>query len=299
MRSKRGRKTLLEKLIYDVGMNDGNDTAYYLHRGFSVVAIEADPVLAEQASLRFPREIAEGRLKIMNVAISENAGVLPFWICETKSGWNSFDRSIASRDGCPHHQIEVQCSRLDSILANEGVPYYLKIDIEGHDSLCLDQLVDHDLPKYISLESGGVEPLYRLQKLGYTHFKCISQFYFFPLDLPPIPQEVKYRHLANLMTDRNILLRVARRCGAWRPILARMTRIRHEMEKNRTSNGWTFSGETSGPFGEDTSGRWQSFDEIIRTYEYYHDLAKERKPSLFWTDAEYSFWMDFHARRDG
>ena len=30
-------------LIYDVGMNNGDDTAYYLRRGFRVIAIEPNP----------------------------------------------------------------------------------------------------------------------------------------------------------------------------------------------------------------------------------------------------------------
>ena len=34
-----------KNLIYDVGMSNGDDTAYYLHRGFRVVAIEANPLL--------------------------------------------------------------------------------------------------------------------------------------------------------------------------------------------------------------------------------------------------------------
>jgi putative ABC transport system substrate-binding protein len=33
------------QLIYDVGMNNGDDTAYYLRRGFRVLAIEANPDL--------------------------------------------------------------------------------------------------------------------------------------------------------------------------------------------------------------------------------------------------------------
>ena len=33
-------------VIFDVGMNNGDDTAYYLHLGCRVVAVEADPVLA-------------------------------------------------------------------------------------------------------------------------------------------------------------------------------------------------------------------------------------------------------------
>jgi hypothetical protein len=33
-------------LIYDFGMHDGADTDYYLRKGFRVVAVEADPLLA-------------------------------------------------------------------------------------------------------------------------------------------------------------------------------------------------------------------------------------------------------------
>lgn len=179
------------------------------------------------------------------------------------------------------------------------MPYYLKIDIEGHDSLCVDQLDPADTPKYISFETGGRATLQRLQELGYTHFKCVSQYCFLPLELPPIPEEIEYERLGRLMVDRNILLRVARRCGAWRLILRRMNRIRGEVEKYRMVNGWSFSGESSGPFGEETPGRWQSFDEICKTYQYYQNLMNQGKPSLFWTGADGSFWTDFHAQSGG
>ena len=43
-------------LVYDVGMNNGDDTAYYLHLGYRVVAIDADPTLIERAKLRFEQE---------------------------------------------------------------------------------------------------------------------------------------------------------------------------------------------------------------------------------------------------
>jgi hypothetical protein len=54
---------LLENPIYDAGMNNGDDTTYYFHRGYSVVAIEADPVLCAEASIRFECEIVEGHLR--------------------------------------------------------------------------------------------------------------------------------------------------------------------------------------------------------------------------------------------
>jgi len=32
-----------DNLVYDVGMHTGQDTAYYLFKGYDVVAIEANP----------------------------------------------------------------------------------------------------------------------------------------------------------------------------------------------------------------------------------------------------------------
>lgn len=34
-------------LVYDVGMHNGDDTAFYVSQGYRVVAIEADPAQAE------------------------------------------------------------------------------------------------------------------------------------------------------------------------------------------------------------------------------------------------------------
>jgi FkbM family methyltransferase len=287
---------LVENLIYDVGMNNGDDTAYYLHRGFSVVAIEAQPALATKASERFEREIAQGRLRILNVAIAEEPGELPFWICDSHSEFSSFDRQLAGREGLPHHQIEVQCRRFDSIIEEYGVPYYLKIDIEGADMNCLDNLKT-DTPKYISVEARGSDALYRLRDLGYSGFKGISQIYFFPIDLNYCPEEAEFQRLSYWMYSRNILLRVVRRLGAWRPILSRMNAVRERLARHRTVHGWSFVGSTSGPFGEDTPGRWQTFDEFCDAHRHYQQLWAERRPSIFWNYD--GLWMDFHARRDG
>ncbi len=40
------------KLVYDIGMHNGDDAAYYLSRGYPVVAAEASPTRAERATAR-------------------------------------------------------------------------------------------------------------------------------------------------------------------------------------------------------------------------------------------------------
>ena len=41
------------RLVYDVGVHRGDDTAYYLHKGYRVVGVEADPAMADHLRDRF------------------------------------------------------------------------------------------------------------------------------------------------------------------------------------------------------------------------------------------------------
>jgi FkbM family methyltransferase len=124
-------------LIYDVGLHTGGDTAYYLHQGYRVIAVEADPALAARAQKRFADAVAAGQLIILNVAIAESSGHATFWISDANSQWNSCHRRIAGRRGSSHHAIQAQTRRFEEILDEYGVPWYLKIDIEGNDPLCV------------------------------------------------------------------------------------------------------------------------------------------------------------------
>src|SRR5262252_3435939 len=148
-------------LIFDVGMNNGDDTAYYLFKGFRVVAIEADPTLIDCARERFAEPIRQGRLELANVAIGPREETAPFWICEGKSEWNSFDRRISSRDGHTCHAIDVHCRPFRDLLKQFGVPYYLKIDIEGHDIFCVADLDPRSLKELVKRQLRPYPALYR------------------------------------------------------------------------------------------------------------------------------------------
>src|SRR5207249_2342062 len=117
-------------LIYDVGMHDGGDAAFYLSKGFRVVAVEANPALVERARLRFASELESRRLTILNVAITLEAGPVEFWVSEKNDGWSSLDRRAASRQDSRCHPIILEGKLFGDILAEYGVPYYAKIDIE-------------------------------------------------------------------------------------------------------------------------------------------------------------------------
>ena len=54
-----------EDLIYDVGLHKGEDTEFYLRKGFRVVAIEALPALCDIARQRLHEYVDSGHLNIL------------------------------------------------------------------------------------------------------------------------------------------------------------------------------------------------------------------------------------------
>ncbi|MBP7461773.1 MAG: FkbM family methyltransferase [Candidatus Delongbacteria bacterium] len=163
------------KLIYDLGMHTGQDTEFYLKKGFDVIAIEANPVLAGEQHQRFIKQIENGRLKILNLGIGPQNGRFTFYVNDYLSEWSSFDREIGIREG-RYHEIEVEMVPLETIFRQYGIPYYLKIDIEGYDFMALQSTdnLSHK-PRFISVENGQKPMLDYLVAQGYTHFKFINQ----------------------------------------------------------------------------------------------------------------------------
>jgi FkbM family methyltransferase len=177
------------KLIFDVGMHRGEDTEFYLRRGFAVVGVEANPFLVGELKERFRSNIESGQLRIVGKAISVRPGKARFAINTANSVWSTLSNSFAarsSRDCSASENIEVDCITFHEVLQQHGVPYYLKIDIEGCDILCVQALRDFSLrPQFISIESSVtspacgfrdvVEELGLLRNLGYSRFKYVNQ----------------------------------------------------------------------------------------------------------------------------
>src|ERR1700743_1766791 len=85
-------------LIFDLGMNDGADTLFYLKKGFNVVAVEANPALVDRASERLSRFISAGTLRVLNCGISDIASnPLDFYVNHTRSEWSSFIKDVGAR----------------------------------------------------------------------------------------------------------------------------------------------------------------------------------------------------------
>ncbi|MCX5751976.1 MAG: FkbM family methyltransferase [Candidatus Saganbacteria bacterium] len=226
-------------LIYDVGMHKGEDTDYYLKKGFKVVGFEADPDLIVDCKKRFSKEIENGQLTIVEGAIvdpqsAEALGqTIKFYKNLNLTIWGSINADWALRNekmGTRHKVIEVKTVDFTECLKKHGIPYYMKIDIEGCDTICLKALLNFKLkPTYVSIESNKVkfgkllEEFRLFAKLGYAKFKAIQQQ---AVHLQSEPKPAKEGLYAN----------------------------------------YTFQKGSSGLFGEDLPGNWKNRIQIIMEY---------------------------------
>ncbi|SMC94134.1 FkbM family methyltransferase [Rhizobium sp. RU36D] len=170
--------TKTRPLIYDLGMNNGDDTEYYLRRGFRVLAIEANPGLCEAARQRFQTQIEAGDLTILHAAIWQHSGETVFFVNVDNDHWSSIDINWAGRDDSRCQEITVRCVTLLELFETYGVPHTLKIDVEGVDLVVLQQLASAEaVPAFLSVEDCrfGFDYLRILAEVGYTNFKLLDQ----------------------------------------------------------------------------------------------------------------------------
>jgi FkbM family methyltransferase len=269
--------TMVRDLIFDVGLHTGEDTEFYLKKGFRVVAVEANDALVEEASRRFADEIDAGRLTIHHAAIAEREGTIDFFVNEQKDDWGTTSLAFVARNealGTTHTKVEVPCVPLQRVIEEHGVPYYAKIDIEGADILCLEAFHDFwEKPEYVSIEAtldrfeGAFAEFSHLWVLGYRRFKIVNQSLHHTLRCPQPALE-------GLYVDQR------------------------------------FDGHMSGPFGEEAPGAWcdieSAFDRYLAILEdqrrfgargRYHrtpfrQLDRVRRR---WTRREPAGWYDIHA----
>jgi FkbM family methyltransferase len=176
--------TVPSDLIYDVGFHKGEDTEYYLKKGFRVVAVEANPDLCAQGQSSFDHAIRDGRLVIVNRAIADRPGQLTFYRNEN-TVWGTLDPLWAARNarlGSPSEEITVEAITMAELLEEFGSPHYAKFDIEGFDMIGVKGLASAaERPAYLSVE-GEKDSFKALRQefeiltgLGYDRFKIVPQ----------------------------------------------------------------------------------------------------------------------------
>jgi FkbM family methyltransferase len=178
------------KVIFDLGAHKGEDSDFYLSKGFRVIAIDASNTLCDAVRKRFQDHPNNDNFKILNYAVTEKDNeIITFYENTGNSVWGTIFDSWVSRNnkmGTTSIKKSARTMRLDTLIARElqgGEPIeYVKIDIEGADMMALKSLSNvKEKPRFVSLESEKIvwekllEEFDILKQLGYTKFKIIDQ----------------------------------------------------------------------------------------------------------------------------
>lgn len=174
---------LVDDLVYDVGLHRGEDSAFYLAKGYRVVAFEANTDLIGLCRARFSAEISAGRMAIVEGAISRSFEAMVRFYKHPNTVWGTTDEKWVARNlvVAESEAVDVPAVNFADALRNTGMPSFIKIDIEGADRLCLEALLGFDQrPRSVSIESSkdwaGLEAeLSLLERLGYDSFAVVQQ----------------------------------------------------------------------------------------------------------------------------
>jgi FkbM family methyltransferase len=135
-------------LILDIGANGGDKTDIFLRLGARVVAVEPDQHCQEILRAKFIGfRVLPKPVVIIGKATSETAGVETMWIDGPGSALNTLSRKWAeslkteedrSRFGHTfglqfNQERTVGTTTLEELSFDHGVPFFVKIDVEGHE----------------------------------------------------------------------------------------------------------------------------------------------------------------------
>lgn len=164
-------------LIFDIGLHKGHDAKFYLSKGFRVVGLEARHDLCEFVIGDNEQAIREGRLIVVEKALNLRSGeTVDFYVNPDKDDWGSLFRGAAEKGVGKAKKITVETVTLTELFASYGCPYYAKCDIEGGDSIFVDQLVrEKHRPSFVSIEVNGIEDAAKLFSVGYDRFQIVNQ----------------------------------------------------------------------------------------------------------------------------
>ena len=213
-----------ERIIFDIGSNNGDDIPYYLLKAHKVVAVEANPLLCAHIESRFPNEILSGRLCVQNVALtSSNQEYIDFYIHKQHHVLSSLSPQSDIQD---YTKISVKTLSLDQLVLRYGIPYYIKIDIEGTDEDILESLGHLSLkPSYLSAEAHKISVFALLsERLNYNSFKLV--------DGKSVPYSYRKTIVESLFHDKPY--------------------------------GYSFPPHSAGPFGNDIFGQWMDKSSFLK-----------------------------------
>lgn len=141
-------------IIFDVGANVGEKTDVFLRLGARVVAVEPDERCQEILRGKFLEyRLAPKPVVIVSQAVSEKVAVETFWIDRPGSALNTLSQKWADTLRGDKKRFEytsdvlefahkkiIDTTTLEHLTLTHGLPFFVKIDVEGHELSVLQGL---------------------------------------------------------------------------------------------------------------------------------------------------------------
>lgn len=142
-------------LFFDVGANEGGVVETVLGMDCKMVAVEANPTLAEKLKNKFQYT---SMVSVEAAALTDSPGEVEFHISDEMPELSSVSKDWLEKGiyagACQWNRtVTVPAITLDSLIEKYGVPQFIKIDVEGHEYAVLSGLsrpID-----YLSFEFSG------------------------------------------------------------------------------------------------------------------------------------------------
>jgi len=275
----------MENLIFDIGFHKGEDTFFYLLKGYRVIAVDADPELINEWQNIFKKYIENGKLLLLNYVISDTNDVDTDFYISPNTIWSSTKVSISSRMCCKAIKKKIQSKRLDHLFHEYGTPFYCKIDIEGNDIIALQTMEKvSEKPLYISVETECIgededitghelDTLNALYQLGYRKFKLVDQRTLTVLD---------YNCFYKNNSERYWFEQIETNCKYAEELI-------DLSDTDQRVKFTDFFPGSSGPFGEELAGKWYDYPQAKEM------LKKHREDKMRLNEPAWTFWCDWHA----
>eukprot|EP00960_Hanusia_phi_P041920 755212-Hanusia_phi.AAC.1 len=176
------------RLMFDIGAHVGQSARNFLGHGFKVVSVEANPEACRNIRQRLSSYVEEGQLVVEEKALWREEGTrIDFYVNEEDSEWSSVFQAVGGRFDTDFRVFSVETCTMSSLYEKYGRPDYIKIDIEGGDEICLQQLQGLAPPEILSFECNSFKWVEMAADLGYDAFKLVPQSAF-------LAQDVEWSH---------------------------------------------------------------------------------------------------------